>query len=179
MAHLINVLGPNFLKLTQQQLAGPSVNWYYMDTTALPTEQGDYMGSLSHLIFKDDSGPVSSLFDTAFAVLCAALDAEGQQLSQLYRIRLGMITRTPYRVTHDPHIDDGRPHRTGLFYVIDSDGDTLIYNERSESAKYTVQESVAPVVNSWHTFDGAHFHSSQSPIKHDKRIVLTYNYTVA
>jgi len=178
MAHLINVLGPNFLKLTQQQLAGPSVNWYYLSHTALPTDKGEYVGSFSHLIFKDDSGPVSNLFDTAFAVLSAALDAEGQQLNQLYRIRLGMVTRTPYRVTHDPHIDDGRPHRTGLFYVVDSDGDTLIYNERSESAKYTVMESVSPVANSWHTFDGAHFHSSQSPIENEKRIVITYNYTV-
>ena len=179
MAHLINVLGPNLLKLAQQQFTGPGVNWYYMDTTALPSEQGDYAGSLSHLIFKNEAGPVSNLFDTAFAVLNAALDAEDQQLDQLYRIRLGMITRTPHRVTHDPHIDDGRPHRTGLFYLIDSDGDTLIYNERRESAKYTVLESVTPVANTWHTFDGAHFHSSQSPIKHDKRIVLTYNYTVA
>ena len=179
MAHLINVLGPNLLQLAQQQFTGPGVNWYYMDTTALPTDQGDYKGSLSHLIYKQEQGPVSPLFDFSLMLLAAAWDAEGQKLGELYRIRLGMITRTPYRVTHDPHIDDGRPHRTGLFYVIDSDGDTLIYNERSESAKYTVQESVAPVANTWHTFDGAHFHSSQSPIKHDKRIVLTYNYTVA
>ena len=179
MPHLINVLGPNLMLYAQQQFAGPNVNWYYMDTTALPTEDGDYAGSLSHLIFKHDKGPISNLFDPALMVLLSVLDAEGQKLGELYRIRLGMITRTPYRVTHDPHIDDGRPHHTGLFYVVQSDGDTLIYNERSETAKYTVLESVTPVVNSWHSFDGTHFHSSQSPIKHDKRIVITYNYTVA
>jgi hypothetical protein len=149
-----------------------------MDTTALPSEQGDYHGSLSHLVFKQDAGPPSTLFDTAFAVLCVALDAEGRQLDQLYRIRLGMCTRTPFRVTHDAHVDDARPHHTGLFYVIDSDGDTMIYNERRQSDRYTVRQSVPPVANTWHSFDGAHFHSSQTPTRHDKRIVLTYNYTV-
>ena len=177
MPHLINVLGPNLMQYAQQQFAGPNVNWYYMDTTALPTEKGEYAGSFSHLIYKNEQGPVSNLFDAAFNILCVALDKEEVILKDLYRIRLGLITRTPYLVTHDAHIDDGRPHQTGLFYVIESDGDTLIYNERKESEKYTVQESVKPVCNTWHSFDGTQFHSSQTPIANERRIVLTFNYT--
>ena len=176
--HITNLLGPNQLNLAQQQLASPGVVWYHMTTTALPTEKGEYAGSFSHLIYKNEQGPVSNLFDTAFNILCAALDKEGEILKDLYRIRLGLITRTPYLVTHDAHIDDGRPHRTGLFYVIESDGDTLIYNERKESEKYTVQESVKPVCKTWHSFDGTQFHSSQTPIANERRIVLTFNYTV-
>lgn len=176
--HHEQLLGVNLLQYVQNKMATDQVAWYHMGTTALPTDVGDYQGSFSHLIFKDSSGPISNLFEPAFTVLCAALDREGQQLKDLYRIRLGMVTRTPHRVTHQGHVDDGRPHRTGLFYLIDSDGDTLIYRERRESAQYTVETAVTPKQNTWHSFDGTQFHSSQSPIQHEKRLVCTFNYTV-
>lgn len=175
--HITNLLGINQLTVAQQQFASANVVWYHLNTTALPTEKGEYAGSFSHLIFKSEQGPISNLFDAAFNILCVALDQEKKILKELYRIRLGLITRTPYLVTHDAHIDDGRPHNTGLFYVIESDGDTLIYNEKKESKNYTVQESVKPVCNTWHSFDGAQFHSSQTPVANERRIVLTFNYT--
>ena len=79
MPHLINVLGPNLMQYAQQQFAGPNVNWYYMDTTALPTEDGDYAGSLSHLIFKHDKGPISNLFDPALMVLLSVFSSPWAQ----------------------------------------------------------------------------------------------------
>ena len=47
-----------------------------------------------------------------------------------------------------PHIDIyNRKHLVVLYYVCDSDGDTIIYNERKETPDkvYTIKERVTPV----------------------------------
>ena len=45
-----------------------------------------------------------------------------------------------------PHIDldEGDRHIVVLYYVVTSDGDTVIYNERTESDTYTVKQRVTP-----------------------------------
>ena len=45
-----------------------------------------------------------------------------------------------------PHIDldEGERHIVVLYYVKDSDGDTVIYNQRTESDTYTVKQKVTP-----------------------------------
>ena len=44
-----------------------------------------------------------------------------------------------------PHIDIlDKIHIVALYYVCDSDGDTVIYNERITSEKYTVKQRVTP-----------------------------------
>jgi hypothetical protein len=179
MAHINSLLGSNLLDTAQQGLAGPGVSYFHLPVTATHSDQQPYGGSFSHLIFKQDKGPISPLFDMCYYILCSALDQEGVKLRELYRIRLGLITRTPHRVTHEGHVDDHRPHSTGLFYPIDSDGDTLIYNETQPSQTFSIKESITPKENSWHSFNGAHYHSSQSPIQHERRLVVTFNYLLS
>jgi hypothetical protein len=173
------VLGKNRLALIQTEFSGPQTVWYHLPVTANNDDAPEpWGGSFSHLIFKEDAGPVSPLYDIALNLLLDCLDREGHGLHSLYRIRLGLITRTPHPVVYPGHIDDDRPHRTGLFYVIDSDGDTLIYNERKKSNTYTEYERSSPQANSWYSFDGTRYHSATSPTANERRIVLTYNYKI-
>ena len=50
-------------------------------------------------------------------------------------------------------------------------------SETEESKEYTIKERLTPKANTWHQFDGAHYHSSSAPTQHEKRITLTFNYT--
>jgi hypothetical protein len=81
-------------------------------------------------------------------------------------------------------VDQGQEHRTALYYVMPTDGDTVVYNERAvygdpeTPATYTEAERITPEQNLWADFDGAHFHSSTSPIAHEERLVLTFNYSI-
>jgi hypothetical protein len=143
------------------------------------TELGDpWAHSFSHLIYKDGQA-VSPLYDPALTVLLALADRQGVELKECLRLRLGLITRVPHPVTHTPHIDHHNiDHRTACWYVNDSSGPTIIYNETRESSKYTELHREPPVFNSCVDFDGRHFHSSSAPDQHMNRVVLTMNYTV-
>lgn len=172
-----NLLGQNHYGMLLNKLDHPGVAWYYAETTANTfDEKLPFHSSFSHLIFKNDTGPISDLFESTFPILLTALDQQGKTLKELIRIRMGLITRTPHKIVHAPHKDGYVPHMTGLFYLTDADGETVVYNETEESKEYTVKEKLTPKANTWHQFDGAHYHSSSAPMTVEKRITLTFNY---
>ena len=74
-----------------------------------------------------------------------------------------------------PHIDIcDKIHIVGLYYVIDSDGDTIIYNERKESESYTVKERVTPKQGRIVIFDGGLYHTAEQPLN-NTRCIVNYN----
>lgn len=172
------LLNPNHYGWVRSKLDSPAVSWYYAETTAnYFDEKLPFHSSFSHLIFKSDTGPVSELFDCSLPILLTALDKQDKKLKKLIRIRMGLITRTPQEVIHAPHKDDVDDHVTGIYYLNETDGDTVIYNETEQSNNYTIKERLTPKANTWHEFNGAHYHSSSAPTQNEKRIVMTYNFT--
>ena len=74
-----------------------------------------------------------------------------------------------------PHIDIcNKIHIVGLYYVMDSDGDTVIYNERKESETYTIKERVSPKQGRMVIFDGGLFHAAEQPLN-STRCIVNYN----
>ena len=74
-----------------------------------------------------------------------------------------------------PHIDlDNRKHLVVLYYVCDSDGDTVIYNERRKSQSYTVKQRVTPKQGRVVLFDGSLYHTAEQPLN-NIRCVVNYN----
>ena len=75
-----------------------------------------------------------------------------------------------------PHIDldEGDRHIVVLYYVVTSDGDTVIYNERTESDVYTVKQKVTPKQGRVVIFDGGQYHTAQQAIN-TVRCIANYN----
>jgi hypothetical protein len=180
-----DLLKPNQYSYVSQRLTDSAIDWFYLPFTANPNDVAGqdpkYQGSFSHLIYKDNAS-ISPLWDVSLLVLLAALDHQGQELDSVLRVRLGLCTRTPWSVEHSPHIDHPvLNHRTGIFYPVDSDGDTVVFDQRKEQAsreQYTEWHRQRPTANLWMDFPGQHFHSSTTPVDHESRHVLTINYTV-
>ena len=174
-----NLLTPTAASYVQARFLDPNVHWYFQPVSANTSELGlPWAHSLSHLIYKDGE-VISPLYDPAIMVLMALVDRQGVELDECLRIRLGMITRVPFPVTHRPHVDHTNPnHLTACLYANDSSGPTVIYNETNETSDYTVLHRELPVFNSCVDFEGRHFHASSGPDKHMNRVVLTMNYTV-
>jgi len=182
-----NLLAHSAQSYALQRLTDPGIHWWYLPVTAGYDDADtltEYRGSFSHTIFGPDVGPISPLWELCFSILLTALDRQGQKLGTVFRVRYGFCTRTPYPVVHSPHVDQGQEHRTALYYVMPTDGDTIVYNETAvygdpEVPKtYTEGERISPEQNLWADFDGAHFHSSTSPVAHEERLVLTFNYSI-
>ena len=74
-----------------------------------------------------------------------------------------------------PHIDiHDRFHIVALYYVLDSDGDTIIYNERKESKEYTIKQKVSPKQGRIVIFDGGLYHTAEQPLN-NTRCIVNYN----
>ena len=68
---------------------------------------------------------------------------------------------------HTPHIDEQTKHNVVLYYVNDSDGDTLFFNKEGD-----IISRVTPKKGRCVIFDGNILHASQNPIKSKDRIVI-------
>ena len=65
-----------------------------------------------------------------------------------------------------------------LYYVCDSDGDTVIYNETEESETYTIKQSITPKQGRMVIFDGKLFHAARQPINSNTRCIVNYNLRI-
>lgn len=181
MVNLIeNLLPPEALRYIQPKFTDPAIHWYYLPFTADPTDLEripEYQGSFSHLIYKQGE-VMSPLMENTMQILTTACSQTGQEIDEVIRVRLGLVTRTPYEIRHTPHVDHSQRHRTGIWYPISSSGDTVVYDETAPSTLYHEWFRQRPTENLWFDFPGEHWHSSATPTEHETRLVLTINYTI-
>ena len=71
-----------------------------------------------------------------------------------------------------------RNHFVILYYVVDSEGDTIIYNERWNNdirpEKYTEKQRVTPKQGRVVIFDGSLYHTAEQPLN-NHRCIVNYN----
>jgi len=121
-----------------------------------------------------------------------ALGYAGENVKSILRIRCILNTVADKNYEFGSHIDLTQPHRTALLYLNDSDGDTIIYNERytpsvvplNEKVEIddsvpdlTVKETVTPKANRMTIFDGHLYHSGETPTTVARRVAININYT--
>jgi len=70
------------------------------------------------------------------------------------------------------HRDQPEDHVVLIYYVMDSDGDTVIYNNEEERK---IIKSVSPRKNRFLFFSGDYWHASYLPREHDIRVVVNFN----
>jgi hypothetical protein len=181
-------------KAYQDQLEAETsaLGWYFHKETARPgLSFSQSYGGFFHMAY--DAAPPSPVASAINALLVpllfVSLDKAKLKLNDLIRVRLGMFPRTlldvPY---HNPHVDFYEPHLVGLYYVNDSDGDTAVFKETSDSVsleqsvkyanegRFTELARISPKKGRMVFFDGKHYHASMHPLEHPQRIVVTLNF---
>jgi len=169
-----------------------ALGWFFHEETARPgLKFSRTYGGFFHMAFDIASPtPVTSIINgLLIPLLFVSTDKANVKFNDLIRIRLGMFPRTMLDVPHhNPHVDFYEPHVVGLYYVNDSDGDTVIFNETFEkvtieqSAKYanegkfTELARVSPKKGKMVFFDGKHYHASMHPKEHAQRIAITFDF---
>lgn len=101
------------------------------------------------------------------------------KLQKLFRIRVGIGLNINVPGSHYPHIDFKFPHNTLLYYVNDSDGDTIFYDEflgSVEHQEYHVQLKNKPTANQAVLFNGLQYHSSSNPTQVPYRAAININF---
>jgi hypothetical protein len=80
-----------------------------------------------------------------------------------------------------PHIDETFKHFVMVYYVFDSDGDTILYNETYDGTtnyenKLTELTTIRPKAGSAIIFDGRRYHSYTRPVENDLRGIFNVNF---
>jgi hypothetical protein len=169
-----------------------ALGWYFHPESARPDlEFASSYGGFFHMAYDAAApSPVSSAINAILVpLLFIFCDKAKVAFTELIRVRLGLFTRMPVAVPHhNPHVDFYEPHQVALYYVNDSDGDTVVFKETSadltaeQSARhananrFTELQRIAPRKGTMVGFDGRHYHASMHPMHHESRIVITFNF---
>jgi len=154
--------------------------WSLVYNTAGDSYSKDTCPTFSHLIFSKGQ-PVSPYWDLFTGAVLTIIESTELPFNNLIRVKIGLITKRDKKIQQGPHVDYHEPHKTILFYFNNTDGNSIIYNEKynpvqPEPAQFSIMKSVKPNANTAVAFDGWQYHSSSSPIKSDARIVMNINF---
>jgi hypothetical protein len=165
--------------------------WYYINDVTTPG-YGSNSG-LAHVAY-DHGTPPSEWYPFIKPLVYSIAEANDHPLTQLFRIRIGFLSKvSDAAYSHNtPHVDFLWPHYTACYYVNDSDGDTVLFDqhldeigseitdntikEYTDRTRFTTVASAAPKKGRVCIFNGKRFHASTKPRDHDRRLVITVNY---
>jgi len=157
--------------------------WFHLDDVTSAFEAGNQgRPGLSHVYIElDDDGNSNlisdfhDLFIPMLELACGTLEVPSAKILQ-GRSFMQFPLNLESNDDDTPHIDldEGVRHVVVLYYVVTSDGDTIIYNERTESKTYTEKQRVTPKQGRVVIFDGGLYHTAQQCSK-TPRCIVNYN----
>lgn len=155
--------------------------WYFQQDITYSNSDADkkkvnHYGFSSLIYDRSSKTEVGADFYNILPVVYQALEKINKTVDSIFRIRafLQLPVVAKDSEANNAHIDLPINHLVILYYLTESDGDTLIYNEDCESESYTIKQRVTPKKGRCVVFDGRLYHSSSRPTN-NKRCILNVN----
>jgi hypothetical protein len=149
-------------------------------TTALPLDF--YNNSVESPLFVHTLWNEWGRNSNMFSYFVPILDALPFEISNLLRVKVNLTlpvegsTANTHSVPHVDYANITDSYITAIYYVNDSDGDTVIFNEQNgHQGPLTVKQRITPKRGRVVIFDGALFHSGNNPSTNNPRINLNIN----
>lgn len=172
-------------KLENIMLDLGSFPWYYGSSTCDPNVRDGICvnnrtkecAQFTHTFYSD--GKITSDYYSLVEQFLPVLEERFTRnfKDSIIRIKANLILNNPsYPNTfyNTPHIDDYSNVETALYYINDSDGDTVIFNENTNKNNLTEFSRVSPKKGKLALFDSSHFHASTPPITAKHRAVINF-----
>ena len=119
-----NFLIKSYHEQILQMMSGDYFPWYYYDNITVEETNNLNEYGFSHMFWDEETGPRNSTQSCLIkSALLQIMDIA--ECNRIIRSRGKMITHTGKKFTHHPHVDYHFPHIASIYYVNDSDGDTI------------------------------------------------------
>lgn len=172
-----NLLHPDIIDQIESFSLSNNFPWYYTANISLPDSSKSLPG-LSHF-FINSSHPPHSTYEYSFFylnILYTLAHKRNINIEEIYNGRLFMHLPNPNPGPNMIHTDmtneEGTiPHLVCLYYVTDSDGDTILYKDDKKTELQRVSPKKGRVV----FFDGSIPHCSSSPSK-NTRVIVNFDF---
>ncbi len=161
-----NNLSQNDVKNISDLFMGDYMEWFYNEHTVNNTKDNQYDSpQLVHLIF--DSGEIYSQLMESIGIIPMS---SGKPLDGIHRIKSNMMLGNNLGgAKHNtPHKDADEKHFSILYYVNDSDGDTIFFDDNGKEFK-----RVSPKKGRMVIFDSDILHTSTPP-NEGRRVVVNF-----
>lgn len=161
--------------------------WYYANNTVNNYSEGlipDVKDSwqLCHIL-ATPAGVNSEHFGFVLPLLYNITENAGFVLDEVLRAKANLVfsdsTNTALHKPPHTDIDQNAKYYTAIYYVNDSDGDTIFFSANTPINNVFKQTSkVSPKKGRAVLFDGHTYHAGQLPTLHKNRCVINFNFTV-
>ena len=169
-----NFLSSNRADIIEKDLLGPNFEWYWNETTSHTGEELKFKtkntrdtGQFIHKIMMTDFE--SRLYEGFKKVF------DKISYHNMVRIKCNLnLNVTGYKKTyHQPiHSDvDEKGYKSLIYYINDSDGDTIFFNDKLKEIKRVNPKKGRAVI-----FDSQILHCGCNPIKQQQRGVINFIY---
>lgn len=181
MIEVVDNFAPqDYFELIQNHVLSSDQQWYYQSNiSVLGRKSLGKHGFNCHVVL---DGQMVASYEAGLLTDLLNKMKIGIGCKNILRSRLDMTVYTPGGMRCDPHVDSIKPHVATIFYLNDSDGNTVIFNEKfDESTKITeseltVQKEIEPKSNRLVIFDGHYIHTGHVPAHHNNRVILNSNF---
>lgn len=170
--------------------------WYYQSNIAYtyPIESMRDPNSitsfgLTHNVWDAELGQVSEALQYMGPIVESFQELAKIKINNFIRIKINLLVPIPGNTVdkyNGAHVDQHSPHKSMIYYLNDSDGDTFIFNETYDSNDQstwpplntpTIKERITPKANSlYYLEDGFKYHSSSNPINTERRFTINFNF---
>lgn len=200
-----NLLTPSYLQRLYNLTAGMNgFPWFFLSEDVsystndvmfgdmpmmdMPDEQKTV--GFTHVLLEKGDNIASPFLPTFEPLLDSIKDAMPGPI-EFTRVRLALQLNNGKSHYNAPHTDSEEDHYAAIFYLHDSSGDTVFFDQYDDPNSGTVQERwykattntewtehkrVTPEANKLFVFDGHQFHASSNPTQHKFRVILNLNF---
>lgn len=151
------------------------------DTNNCVIQKGLNPPQFSHFVsvFGTNYDPNITFYQSIFNFIAAHYNSN----IHILKCKFNLLTKREDGHYHYPHADIDNfdeEIKTAIYYVNDSDGDTYLFNcfAPKINDEISVYKTFTPKKGSILIFDSRRFHSSSSPLKNEKRIVLNMVFRI-
>ena len=151
-----------------------SMEWYFLEGITFGNQTEDPHTGFVNGIFDEFDQIRKGQTDFLLPLLYEGITKYKRDavLKDLYRIRAVMWVKDQNKEVHLPHTDLDFEHHTMVYYVNDTDSPTRLYRDNR------VFKEVQPKKGRALIFPGDTQHSSSSPTKSSRRMILNYNFLI-
>ena len=124
-------------------------------------------------------------FWLAMAIMDEYARRTGEKVTDIMRVKLNNQTRSnnpnyDTNTHNEIHIDHVEYHKTIVYYINDSDGDTFLFDQKYDPNRthYDCKTvgRVTPKQNRLVCFDGLRYHAPSNPVYYPRRYIMNINF---
>lgn len=156
--------------------------WYQSDSAFGPNSSDTFFPSLNHCLVRHGE-TVNPSFEFLLPMLYYVSDRINLNFNAVISakscLQLPLIMASEDR-SNNPHVDVELDHTVILYYVNDSDGETIIYDKIYEKNidfkkdQLSIRQRITPKKGRFLVFNGKYLHNSTTP-KYGPRCVLNFD----